>query len=176
MRTTGSQQISDVVLQADASRFDSVEQEIFLNLWRTYDCLKAVEERLFAQHQISAQQYNALRLLRSVSPASMPTLALGRRLISRGPDTTRMLDRLEKQELIRRDRRSDNRRVVEVFITSAGLKLLAQLDNAVRDMHQQQLGHLSGNQQRQLIRLLKAARKPHEDDSCDWLDQKGGPV
>ena len=159
-----------------ANRFDSVEQEIFLNLWRTYDCLKAVEERLFAQHQISAQQYNALRLLRSVSPASMPTLALGRRLISRGPDTTRMLDRLERRDLIRRDRKSDNRRVVQVFITSPGLMLLAQLDTAVSDMHQLQLGHLSENQQRQLIRLLKTARKPHEDDSCDWLDAKDEPA
>ena len=66
-------------------RFDSPEQETFLNLWRTYDCLKALEDELFSSYQLSAQQYNALRLLRSVHPASMQTLALGKRLISRGP-------------------------------------------------------------------------------------------
>ncbi|MFM8728304.1 MAG: MarR family transcriptional regulator, partial [Planctomycetaceae bacterium] len=76
-------------------RFDSAEQEAFLNLWRTYDCLKGLEESVFGEYQLSAQQYNALRLLRAVHPGSLPTLSLGRRLISRSPDTTRMLDRLE---------------------------------------------------------------------------------
>ena len=54
-------------------RFDSLEQEAFLNLWRTYDRLRAMEEALFAQFDLSAQQYNAMRLLRAVHPQSMPT-------------------------------------------------------------------------------------------------------
>ena len=114
-------------------RFDSPEQETFLNLWRTYDCLKALEDELFSNYQLSAQQYNALRLLRSVHPASMQTLALGKRLISRGPDTTRMLDRLEQRQLIVRERRSENRRVVEIAITTQGLALLDEMTKTVRE-------------------------------------------
>ncbi len=151
-------------------RFDSIEQEAFLNLWRTYDCLKAVEDQLFSKHQLSAQQYNALRLLRSVFPGSMQTLALGRRLISRGPDTTRMLDRLEARLLITRERRAANRRVVEVLLTENGLELLNKLDEDVAEMHTKQIGHLSKVQKRDLIQLLKLARTPHEDKSCDWLN------
>lgn len=152
-------------------RFDSPEQETFLNLWRTYDCLKALEEELFGHFQISAQQYNALRLLRSVCPAPMQTLALGKRLISRAPDTTRMLDRLEQRQLIVRERRSENRRVVEILITEPGLALLDEMAESVQEMHKQQLGHLSRTEQRDLIALLKRIREPHEDASCDWLDE-----
>jgi len=152
-------------------RFDSPEQEAFLNLWRTYDCLKALEDELFGNYQISAQQYNALRLLRSVHPASMQTLALGKRLISRGPDTTRMLDRLEQRQLVVRERRSENRRVVEIAITPQGLALLDEMAKSVREMHERQLGHLSRTEQQDLITLLKRIRKPHEDASCDWLDE-----
>jgi DNA-binding MarR family transcriptional regulator len=83
---------------------------------------------------------------------------------------TRMLDRLEDRGLIARKRRSDNRRVVEVSITSAGKSLLSDLADAVSEMHERQLGHLSQTKQRQLIELLKEARRPLEDESCDWLD------
>ncbi len=152
-------------------RFDSPEQEAFLNLWRTYDCLKALEEELFAKFQLSAQQYNALRLLRSVSPDSMQTLALGKRLISRSPDTTRMIDRLEQRELIVRERRSENRRVVEIAITKQGLELLDEMSEEVQAMHKQQLGHLNLAEQHELTALLKRIREPHEDASCDWLDE-----
>ncbi|WP_299469532.1 MarR family transcriptional regulator [uncultured Gimesia sp.] len=154
------------------SRFDSPEQEVYLHLWRTYDCLKAVEESLFVQYDLSAQQYNVLRLLQQVSPGSMQTMELGRRMISRAPDTTRMLDRLEKRALIQRSRLPDNRRVVEIAITKQGLALLKEMARAVLEMHQRQLGHLSAAQQKQFVKLLKLAREPHEDATCDWLEHE----
>ncbi len=152
-------------------RFDSPEQEAFLNLWRTYDCLKALEDELFSKFQLSAQQYNALRLLRSVYPDSMQTLALGKLLISRSPDTTRMLDRLEQRELIVRERRNENRRVVEIAIAKQGLALLDEMATEVQAMHKRQLGHLNLAEQQELTALLKRIREPHEDASCDWLDE-----
>ena len=89
---------------AKARRFDSLEQEAYLNLWRTYDRLRAEEDRLFDSVGLTAQQYNALRLLRGKHPASLPTLALAERLVSRAPDITRMLDKLEQRKLVRRER------------------------------------------------------------------------
>lgn len=150
-------------------RFDSPEQEAFLNLWRTYDRLKAIEDELFARHGISAQQYNSLRLLRSVHPGSMPTLALGKRLVSRAPDMTRIMDRLEGRALIQRNRSTANRRVVDVAITAQGVALLDQMAREVQEMHQRQLGHLTRAQKRDFVQLLKLARRPH-DDAPDWAD------
>jgi DNA-binding MarR family transcriptional regulator len=148
--------------------FDSPEQEVFLNLWRTYDRLRALEEELFARHELTPQQYNALRLLRAAHPGSLPTLALAGRLVSRAPDITRLLDRLEDRGLVRRDRPADNRRVVRVAITDAGLALLVALAGPVRACHARQLGHLSPEQLRQLSELLREARRPHEEPGSGW--------
>ena len=153
-------------------KFDSLEQEAYLNLWRTYDRLKALEEDLFAMHQLSAQQYNTLRLLANVSPGTMPTLALGSKLISRAPDMTRMLDKLEQRGLIERERKPENRRVVEVGITSAGLKLIEQLADAVKECHHEQLGHMSAASLRSFVDLLKQARQPHDANDAVWLPER----
>jgi DNA-binding MarR family transcriptional regulator len=152
------------------AKFDSAEQKVYLQLWRTYDCLKAVEDELFGRFGLSAQQYNVLRLLEMEYPEGLKTMELGARLISRGPDITRMLDRLEQRGLVRRTRLTENRRVVQVVITGAGLELLREMSGEVLRMHRHQLGHLDSDRQRQLIDLLKLARAPHEDSSCDWLE------
>lgn len=152
--------------------FDSLEQEVFLNLWRTYDRLKSLEDEVFGQVGLSAQQYNALRLLRSVHPDAMPTLVLGGRLISRAPDMTRLLDRLEQRGLLMRERRPENRRVVEVRITEQGVGLLDEIHDAVQECHRQQLGHLNKKALRQMADMLRQARQPHEDaDNPSFVDE-----
>jgi DNA-binding MarR family transcriptional regulator len=154
---------------ARGRHFDSREQEVFLNLWRTYDRLRALEDALFSGHGLTPQQYNVLRLLRAEHPVMLPTLALAGRLVSRAPDITRMLDPLERRGLVRRERPADNRRVVRVGITEAGLELLRQLDGPVRACHARQLGHLAPDQLAQLAALLTAARRPHEEPDSPWL-------
>src|SRR5215471_18290030 len=105
-------------------RFDSPQQEAFLSLWRTYDRLRALEDELFLRHDLTAQQYNALRLLKAEHPGALPTLVLAGRLVSHAPDITRLVDRLEERKLVARQRMPDNRRVVQVGITETGLALL----------------------------------------------------
>jgi DNA-binding MarR family transcriptional regulator len=144
--------------------FDSLDQEVYLNLWRTYDLLKATEDALFARFDLTAQQYNALRLLRAALPGSLRTLELASRLISRAPDITRLVDKLETRGLVRRDYPADNRRVVQVTLTEAGLDLLRELAEPVRQCNAAQLGHLTDEQKQQLVALLEAARMPHLGD------------
>src|SRR5215475_9966901 len=102
---------------AKARHFDSLEQEAFLNLWRTYDRLRALEDELFNRYELTAQQYNALRLLRAAAPGTLPTLNLAARLVSRAPDITRLLDRLNDRGLVQRERSTEDRRAVHVGIT-----------------------------------------------------------
>ena len=148
--------------------FDSPEQEAFLNLWRTYDRLRALEEELFGRYDLTPQQYNALRLLAAERPGKLRTLDLAGRLVSRAPDITRLLDKVEQRGLIERDRPADNRRVVHVGITEAGLALLRELREPLRACHARQLGHLSPREIEDLIALLRAARRPHEEPSGAW--------
>jgi DNA-binding MarR family transcriptional regulator len=150
------------------ARFDSLEQEVFLNLWRTYDRLRALEDALFGRYDLTPQQYNVLRLLRADHPEPVQTLTLAERLVSRAPDITRMLDKLEERGLIRRERPPANRRVVRVQITEHGVALLDEIAGPLRACHERQLGHLAQSDLQQLARLLRAARLPHEDKASTW--------
>jgi len=148
---------------------DSLEQEVFLNMWRTYDRLRAFEDELFSRYELTPQQYNALRLLKSVQPETLATLDLGSRLVSRAPDITRLLDKLEQRGLIARDRPAENRRMVRIGITDAGLELLEELSEPILECHSRQLGHLSRSQLQELSDLLRAAREPHEAEGSAWI-------
>jgi DNA-binding MarR family transcriptional regulator len=148
--------------------FDSPEQEVFLNLWRTYDRLRGFEDDLFAGFDLTPQQYNVMRLLRAVHPDSLPTLTLAQRLVSRAPDITRMLDKLVQRRLVERERPQENRRLVRVGITDAGLKLLDKIAAPLRECHRRQLGHLSPADLKRLAELLQAARAPHEEPGGPW--------
>jgi DNA-binding MarR family transcriptional regulator len=154
--------------KSHSRRFDSPQQEAFLSLWRTYDRLRMLEDELFSRHELTAQQYNALRLLKAEHPGALATLELAGRLVSRAPDITRLVDRLEQRGLVARERMADNRRVVQIGITEAGLALLKQLEQPVRQCHQKQLGHLSANQLQALLDLLRSSRQPHEDAASPW--------
>src|SRR3954469_22078074 len=151
-----------------AKRFDSPQQEAYLGLWRTYDRLRLLEDELFGRHDLTAQQYNTLRLLRAAHPKKVATLGLAGRLVSRAPDITRMLDKLSDRGLVERERPADNRRVVNVGITDAGLTLLDELAGAVRECHERQPGHMDEAEMRTLVELLRKARGPHESEDSNW--------
>ncbi len=153
---------------AQKLRFDSREQEAYLALWRTYDRLRLLEDELFAQYDITAQQYNLLRLLKAAHPTSVPTLTLASRLVSRAPDITRMLDRLKDREYIERERSEEDRRAVLVTITDKGIALLDEIAEPLEGCHEKQLGHLSASDLKTLVSLLKKVRSPHEDEESPW--------
>lgn len=148
--------------------FDSPQQEAYLSLWRTYDRLRAIDDEFFARFDLTAQQYNLLRLLRRDRPAMVPTLRLADQLISRAPDITRMVDKLEKRGLVRRQRDAGDRRTVRVGISGKGLRLLEAIALPLAEMHERQLGHLSQADLGRLIELLRRARLPHEQENGRW--------
>jgi len=154
--------------RARTRRFDSPEQEAFLNLWRTYDRLRAMEDNLFAGFDLTPQQYNVLRLLKAEHPEPVATLTLAERLVSRAPGITRMLDKLEQRSLISRTRSANDRRTVHVGIAIAGLALLDRIAGPLRECHARQLGHLKPGELKTLTALLKVARAPHEPSDSQW--------
>jgi DNA-binding MarR family transcriptional regulator len=133
------------------------QEAVFVELMRTADQLARGPGFLLKEHDLSSNQYNVLRILRGASEGLLCG-EIACRMISRDPDITRLLDRLEKRGLIGRCRKDPDRRKVLVRISPAGLALLARLDPLVCGLHRRQLGHLSQNQLRQLSRVLLAAR------------------
>jgi DNA-binding MarR family transcriptional regulator len=151
-----------------ARHFDSPQQETYLALWRTYDRLRALEDSLFAEFQLTAQQYNLLRLLRAHYPDAVPTLSMIDELVSRAPNVTRMLDYLEGLGWIVRRRSAEDRRTVLVSISESGLTLLKQIAEPLIDCHKRQLGHMPPSDLKRLGQLLRKARAPHEPDNSPW--------
>jgi DNA-binding MarR family transcriptional regulator len=139
--------------------FSSVEQEVFLNVLRTADVLTTKLDAILKPLGLSPTQYNVLRILRGAGEDGLACGRIAERMITRDPDVTRLLDRLEKCGLIRRARQTDDRRVVKGFITPAGIKLLADLDAPVKKFNKQQLAPLGPAKLRQLADLLEAARE-----------------
>src|SRR6202045_4346120 len=138
-------------------RVGSAQEAAFLDLLRTTDMLSRGLVQVLKVEDLSSTQYNVLRILRG-SPEGLPCGEIANRMITRDPDITRLLDRLEKRGLISRCRQSKDRRMVMVRITPEGLKILARLDEPVQEGHRRQLGHLGRERLLALTELLQAAR------------------
>ena len=135
------------------------EEAVFLDLLRTSDVLSRRLARVLKNEDLSSNQYNVLRILRG-APEGLPCGEIGNRMITRDPDITRLLDRLEKRELISRCRETKDRRMVLTRISPEGLKLLARLDGPVQEAHREQLGHLGKERLKSLTELLRVSRGP----------------
>ena len=133
------------------------EEAVFLELLQTTDLLSRGLVKVLKIEELSPTQYNVLRILRG-SPEGLPCGEIANRMITRDPDVTRLLDRLEKRGLISRCRETKDRRTVMARITPQGLKLLARLDEPVRAAHRKQLGHLGRERLRALTELLCVSR------------------
>lgn len=138
-------------------RIGSPEEAVFLELLRTTDMLARGGVQVLKNEELSATQYNVLRILRGAQEG-LTCGEIGSRMITRDPDITRLLDRLEKRGVIARCREEKDRRMVLTRITPEGLKLLARLDEPVQEMHRRQLGHLGRERMQQLTELLQEAR------------------
>lgn len=145
--------------------FASEEHEVFVALQRLASDLSQGVAELLKPSGISGPQYNVLRILRGAGPTGLPCGEIGGRLVTRDPDVTRLLDRLEKQGLVTRSRESEDRRVVTTRITDAGVALLATLDDPLAALHRRQLGHLGSERLRQLRELIDLAAAPSASDA-----------
>jgi DNA-binding MarR family transcriptional regulator len=138
--------------------FASPEQEAVLNLFRTSDRIQIRFTRLFRDYGLTPSQYNILRILRGEG-GPLKILDIAERTITVVPGITGLIDRLERVDLVRRERSRQDRRVVYVGITEQGLALLARLDRPLGDLHADVLRHLSGDEVQELSRLLEKARQ-----------------
>jgi DNA-binding MarR family transcriptional regulator len=133
------------------------EEAAFLELVRTTDMLSRGLVKVLKTEDLSATQYNVLRILRGAS-GGLPCGEIASRMITRDPDITRLLDRLEKRELVARCREETDRRTVMARITLEGLKVLGRLDEPILTAHHKQLSHLEREGLVELTELLRAAR------------------
>lgn len=139
--------------------FTSLQHEAFLNVLRTSSKLMDALEDLLGPYGISATQYNVLRILRGSGADGLCRNELRDRMLTRMPDMTRLLDRMEEAGWVTRAREREDRRMVLTRITPAGQELLKELDAPINALHRTQLDRLTDEQLRSLIDLLTLARE-----------------
>lgn len=131
------------------------DQEAFVTLQRAATRLMDGVAELLKPHGLRPAQYNALRILRGAHPEQLSCRQVAARMMTREPDLTRLLDRLEKAGFVHRQRLPSDRRVVRVGITAAGLALLSQIDAPMLALHRLQFSVLSEKQTATLVRLAR---------------------
>ena len=136
--------------------FPSLEAEAAVNLMRAADAVLRGLAAALKPHGLSPEQYNVLRILRGAGPSGLPCGEIAARMISRDPDMTRLLDRLEARGLISRAREARDRRVVTTRVSPAGLRLLAGLDAPLQAESRRRMGRLGRARLRRLVALLEA--------------------
>jgi DNA-binding MarR family transcriptional regulator len=139
--------------------FSSLQQEAYLSVVRTTSALTDRVEELLKPYGISATQYNVLRILRGAGQGGLCRNELRDRMLTRMPDMTRLLDRMEEAGWVSRSRERDDRRMVLTQITARGRELLGELDRPMTQLHRQQLSQLTDEQLRSLIDLLTLLRE-----------------
>lgn len=143
--------------------FSSTEEEALLNLMRTADFMHRAIQQKTRAWGLTSTQYNVLRILRGAHPEGLACAAIGARMITAEPDITRLLGRLKALRLIRQHRDRHDRRVVLTQIANGGLELLQAMDPEIRRGPTELLGHMSGADLAEMIRLLELARRPCAD-------------
>ena len=141
------------------SPFRSLEEEAHLSIIRTADLLTRSLALMFKEHGLTPTQYNVLRILRGAGAEGLPSGEVADRMITREPDITRLLDRMETRGWVHRRRDQEDRRVMRVWITLAGRELTDQLDRPVAEMQKRCLSRLGEAKLADLSDLLGSVRE-----------------
>lgn len=141
-----------------------LEHRVFLNLLRASAALLRGVEETLKPVGVSHNQYNVLRILRGAGPAGLACCEVAERMLTRDPDITRLLDRLEARGLVTRSREGGDRRVITSRISPEGQRILKKLDRPIAELHRRQLRRLGAARLRSLAQLLEDVRQQAGED------------
>lgn len=123
--------------------------EGLLNLLVTGAALNQKAEAEYARFGLTSSAYNVLRILRG-SPDGLPRGEIAQRMVNPAPDVTRLIDRLARRGLVRRQRGRTDRRLSLTRITPKGEALMEEAEAANHAQRAALAGRLSATEWRQL--------------------------
>ena len=143
------------------TRFRNAHQKAAVNLLYTGGWLRDQMKVIFDREDVTAQQFNILRILRGSFPSPLSTLQIRERMLEKMSDTSRLVDRLLAKGLVKKIVCKTDRRLVDILITEKGKKLLQRLDQHEADMDAI-LSGLTDKEATQLSDLLDKLRNASE--------------
>lgn len=136
------------------------EHQLYLALQTLALSLKEEAEQFLKQQGLTSTQFNVLRILRGAGHRALTCGEIAEQLLNKDPDVTRLLERMERQQLIERQRAEHDRRVLLTTLTPQGREVLDRLDAPLLDLHRQQFQHLPPQRLELLLALLHQASAP----------------
>jgi DNA-binding MarR family transcriptional regulator len=123
-------------------------------LWRAAHVSRTRIGAVAEEGGVTFQQYMVLRVLGDASDEGLPTLEIASRMVERAPAITGLVDRLERQGLVRRQRVESDRRQIRCVLTEQGRELVSRLDAGVAEASAHAIGMLTGHEVGVLRHLL----------------------
>ena len=148
-------------LQAELKQskpFPNVAAEALLSVLRTASVLEHELSEALKPYGITHTQYNVLRILRGAGDSGLCGREVGERMVSKVPDVSRLLDRMEEAELISRERDPDDRRHVTARITRKGLGMLEQASPPLEAVGRARVRQVPIGRLKELIDVLATVR------------------
>ena len=115
------------------AKFRSEYQKATINLIYTFNWMNEQIKNMLDQYDITPQQFNILRILRGAGKP-ISTLQIRQRMLDKMSDTSRIVDRLVKKDLVKKVICEGDRRLVDVSISDSGLQLLERMDTHQEEM------------------------------------------
>jgi DNA-binding MarR family transcriptional regulator len=139
------------------SNFRNPHQQVQVNIIYTSGWIQSEHMQIFKQYGLSHQQYNVLRILKGSYPEALSLGSIKSRMLDRMSDTSRVVERLRKTGLLKRNVAANDRRVARIIITEKGLKLLDEMKSKEAEMDKM-TGNLSNEEAELLSSLLDKIR------------------
>lgn len=138
-------------------KFNNVYHKAIVNVLYTAGWLNARHAKLIKPYGISVQQYNALRILRGQHPNPASVGLIQDRMLDPMSNASRLIDKLHEKKLVDRKTCKTDRRQVDILITDAGLRLLAELDIKMKEL-EKDMGALRKEEAEALSQMLDKIR------------------
>lgn len=139
--------------------FARPSDEALLSILRTATVLEHGSNEVLRPFGITMTQYNVLRILRGAGAGGLCGREIGERLISREPDVSRLVDRMEEMGLLRKKRDAEDRRHVTARITAKGRKVIEQATPGLAEFGRGRVERLSARTIEGLVDALAAIRE-----------------
>ncbi len=114
--------------------FRSEHHRAMVNLIFTHNWILERHRELFKPYGITNQQYNVLRILKGSYPTPISTCVIRERMLDKMSDVSRMIDRMELKGWVVKSICENDKRLVDVVVTDAGLDLLSSIDSEENGM------------------------------------------
>lgn len=108
-------------------KFENEYHKLAINIMFSAAWLQSRHLQIFKPYGISGQQYNILRILKGQYPNPAPLKLLTERMIDKMSNTSRLVEKLMKKNLVERRICEGNRRQVDIVITQKGVDLLKEV-------------------------------------------------